>query len=356
MALTTVTIAASRDLRNVVKTVVNLPDCLLLDQSSDEDSGIERVAESLIHLWYSAFVQPHTIDGIRDRVGPLISEEEWLKLEKITAAPKGLTYEEASRIRQKVTLAPERADYRDRWSFNEATPSARLVSQRFREDGLLLPFGHCRLGFTEPNPSRSVTFEMYCVNATELPKFLEAGGSARIEVSNIVDGAYLGIEKTLSHLCPLLQAPGSNPHATLICVFLNAVMEAAKGTGQDDIENFELLFQYLPITDPLSLVAPHSPDMLRICDARPLVRDVEKYFQMYRSRVGFEKISTKLKVKEKNQNTIFEPWPTQLKIKPGHGGAEEEFRILLGSHLSGMEQNGRGLNLWVDLSAEESER
>jgi len=30
--------------------------------------------------------------------------------------------------------------------------------------------------------SRSVTFEMYCVNATELPKFLEAGGSARIEV------------------------------------------------------------------------------------------------------------------------------------------------------------------------------
>ena len=213
MALTTVTIAASGDLRNVGKTVVDLPDCyaqpvkvvindlefevvarntvwllfalnLLLDQSSGEDSAIERVAQSLIHLWYSAFVQPHTIDELRDRVGSLISEvcteitnkqasalhtktwdfdsatsltvtltkKEWLKLEKITAAPKGLTYEEASRIRQKVTLAPERADYRDRWSFNEATPSARLVSQRFREDGLLLPFGDCRLGFTEPNP------------------------------------------------------------------------------------------------------------------------------------------------------------------------------------------------------------
>jgi len=78
----------------------------------------------------------------------------------------------------------------------------------------------------------------------------------------------------------LLQAPDSNPHATLICVFLNAVMEAAKGTGRDDIDNFEVLFQYLPITDPLSLVAPHSPEMLRIWDARPLVRDVEKYFQM----------------------------------------------------------------------------
>jgi len=26
-----------------------------------------------------------------------------------------------------------------------------------------------------------------------------------------------------------------------------------------------------------------------------------------------------------------------LKLRPGHDGAEEEFRILLGSHLSGME-------------------
>lgn len=57
-------------------------------------------------------------------------------------------------------------------------------------------------------------------------------------------------------------------------------MEAVRGTGQDDIENFEVLLQYLPITNPLSLVDPNSPDMLRIWDARPLVRDVEKYFQM----------------------------------------------------------------------------
>lgn len=36
-------------------------------------------------------------------------------------------------------------------------------------------------------------------------------------------------------------------------------------------------------------------------------------------------------------STVTEPWPTQLKLKPGQDGAQEEFDGLLGSNLTGME-------------------
>jgi hypothetical protein len=37
------------------------------------------------------------------------------------------------------------------------------------------------------------------------------------------------------------------------------------------------------------------------------------------------------------ENTVTEPWPTQLKLRMGQDGAQEEFDGLLGSNLTGME-------------------
>lgn len=45
----------------------------------------------------------------------------------------------------------------------------------------------------------------------------------------------------------------------------------------------------------------------------------------------FEQISADLGVEMKRSNTIVEKWPTQLKLKVGQKGAEEEFRLNLGS-------------------------
>jgi hypothetical protein len=50
----------------------------------------------------------------------------------------------------------------------------------------------------------------------------------------------------------------------------------------------------------------------------------------------FDEISHNLRVVMKT-NTVTEPWPTQLKLKPGQNGAQEEFDVLLGSSLSGLE-------------------
>jgi hypothetical protein len=45
------------------------------------------------------------------------------------------------------------------------------------------------------------------------------------QVSNIADGAYLGLPRTVGVMMPLLQEPLVNPHATLITLLMNVVEE-----------------------------------------------------------------------------------------------------------------------------------
>jgi len=154
------------------------------DDSTAEEATMFSIAESLIHLWYSALIPARLLSQLQSRIKPLVTEvcrriasknpgarlgktwrlgpgrtlrlvftkEEWLKLERLLETSEQLTRAEATNIRTAVTLAPERADYRDRWYFKDATPPMRIAKQRFREDGLLLPFGHPRIGFDTPNP------------------------------------------------------------------------------------------------------------------------------------------------------------------------------------------------------------
>jgi hypothetical protein len=195
-------------LRNVVKTITNLPgdfahgvqidindrECevvarnaillLFAFTSLEEERPIAGIAEGLIHIWYSAFLAPGLASALQSRVAPLIStvcssignekvgtlhrrtwrfgsgstlslnlrRKEWLRLEQTLQVPEGLGFEEAKKVRAATVMAPERLDYRHRWYYKDATPSMRLAKRRFRQDGLLLPFGHPRFEFTSPNP------------------------------------------------------------------------------------------------------------------------------------------------------------------------------------------------------------
>ncbi len=156
-----------------------------LDQSQNNgEENNTQIAQSLVHLWYSAYIPADTLSSLQDKVEPLItdvcsrvenlapealfentwkfnsgktlrvvlSKQQWLSTKKLLLPQQDLTFEMAQQIRHTITLAPERADYRDRWLYKDASPSMRLGKQRFREDGLLLPFGHPRLGFVNPNP------------------------------------------------------------------------------------------------------------------------------------------------------------------------------------------------------------
>lgn len=203
---------ASGDLRNVVKTLRAVPDSfdqqvnvtvndwefdvvarnavmilLILASLEDTSSGqasYDSVAEALIQVWYSAFLPSSLVTSLKDQVGNLLRDscthttevahdgmirktwtfsqhrslsitlptDRWPLVAEYLEIPAGLTEQSARKIRGAVVMSPERADYRDRWYFKDAKPSMRLAKQRFRYDGLLLPFGHPRTDVNIPNP------------------------------------------------------------------------------------------------------------------------------------------------------------------------------------------------------------
>ncbi|KAJ6114080.1 hypothetical protein N7512_007525 [Penicillium capsulatum] len=389
--------AASGDLRNVAKTIVDLPEAsshriditindkefhvvarneiLLLfilkalDEAPATGPAGFKTAQSLIHLWYSASLTSDIISELASRVKPLfvdvcrqisstpageivekswffsngkslrlaLKKQYWFSLQDLCDVPSNLTRQNALDIRKAITLAPERRDYRDRWYYKDATPSVRVSKQRFREDGLLLPFGSDRLSFDIPNPTLylspvvwpmddkadplngwpirevaqiqtiakedlygklyiylqrvfqrfldrlqtlQVDFKLVNMDAQQLPETLKGRKYARIEVSNITDAGYLGTRETIRLLSPLLQPPYENPHATIICVYLNAIMEmVSMGNEEDKTPNMDLLRQFLPDFNIMSLLQPESADFLKLWDARTIVLDRQKFFQ-----------------------------------------------------------------------------
>lgn len=142
----------------------------------------DEAAECMIHVWYSALIRKSDLGILQQRIRPLIEsvcekikckapssrlgktwtfgqrslrlvleKSSWDSLLFFMEIRKGPTAEQANKIRTAVTLAESRQDYRDR-NLIFHTPSHRIAKNRFRVDGLLLPFGSRRHEFREPNP------------------------------------------------------------------------------------------------------------------------------------------------------------------------------------------------------------
>lgn len=196
--------AASGDLRNVIKTIAAIPKAygkavyvtindrdfdivarnviILLVALVTED--MEQAVDCIIHVWYSALVRQTDIDLLNSSIRPLIeaicgkiagkkpgtvlgktwtfargsfrlvlSIEQWHLLLSYFDVPNGLSSTQALQIRSAVTLADERRDYLDRARACKSGPllAHRICGQRFREDGILLPFGASREAFDTPN-------------------------------------------------------------------------------------------------------------------------------------------------------------------------------------------------------------
>ena len=193
---------ASGDLRNVIKTVAGLPstynhslDITLNDRDFDivarnlilllialTVEQVDEAVDCILHLWYSALVRESDIDILQRHIRPLIEDvcgkikdktsgglfgktwtfrqrslrvvlekSSWVRLLSFVNKPMGLTAEQALKVRAATTLADSRRDYRDRYMCR-LPPLRRIAFTKFRQDGLLLPFGHPRHEFREPNP------------------------------------------------------------------------------------------------------------------------------------------------------------------------------------------------------------
>lgn len=157
--------------------LVSLHDC------PDENTLIS-LAESLIHLWYSALLPERLSLEFKSKVQPLIhqaykkirgmdrtleqeytwnfrsacsfrlvlSGQNWLRLAEFWDGPSRLSKEKAMEVRASVILNSERRDCRDRWYFKDHSRPTRVAKEKFRREGVLLPFGQACVGFTVPNP------------------------------------------------------------------------------------------------------------------------------------------------------------------------------------------------------------
>lgn len=192
---------ASGDLRNVLQTVVGFPsDYTGTSSIVINDYDFDIVARNIIllliamhyesniacpmmlHLWYSALVPADLVARLTSNLLPLIQDvcskisnkpenslqaktwkykthsmrvilqkSQWTKLLSYFEVPADLSASKAHDIRIASTLAPSRVDHLHRFLYTIPT-GKRLVVTKFREDGILLPFGASRKDFTIPNP------------------------------------------------------------------------------------------------------------------------------------------------------------------------------------------------------------
>ncbi|KAE9989480.1 hypothetical protein EG327_002636 [Venturia inaequalis] len=193
--------AASSDLRNIVKTIVDLPPsysgtCEII--MNDEDNWLvsrnviillvaliydpEEAAETMLHLWYSALIPKAMLQTLRSKVLPLVQSvsnktkdksPEALVSKKWTFGSSSLRLvlqkhywdvllqyfenrdylptDDAKRARTATTLAPNAKDYIERHLYT-LNRMSRRGHMKFRTDGLLLPFGSSIQEFDTPNP------------------------------------------------------------------------------------------------------------------------------------------------------------------------------------------------------------
>jgi hypothetical protein len=143
---------------------------------------IDAASDCMIHIWYSALIRESDLNILQQQVRPLIDDvctkiagrssdslcgktwtfgkrsvrvvldkSSWDRLLLFHDVPAGLDTHQAQTCRANITLADSRKDYRDRYMCL-IPRSHRVAFSRFREDGVLLPFGFPRHDFRVPNP------------------------------------------------------------------------------------------------------------------------------------------------------------------------------------------------------------
>ena len=186
---------------------------------------------------------------------------------------------------------------------------------------------------------------LYCMNATDLPFYLnksvEKIAFDRVEVANIVDMPYLGLDITLQTCGPLLKTAVENPHAILLALSMNATHHAEKDLGDGYISDIlrlamKKVVQFLPVKEvPIKRT---SAAMVRTMLAKDIFCDLDHLFTHYMKLTNFSKASREAGMRMKTRNTVIDPWPLRFGKEYGESGAQEAFDRLMSSSSSGNER------------------
>jgi hypothetical protein len=193
--------AASGDCRNVIKSIIGLPEgytgqCTAVLNDRDFAVVARNViillsalhfdpgagAPIMIHLWYSALIPAIMLETLQREILPyiqdvcakikdksakslqaktfklsngslrlLLKKEQWFQLASFFKVPEGLTRETATILRRQTSLNSYRIDHLDRALYTKP-PGQRIGCHKFRAEGILLPFECSAEEFNTPNP------------------------------------------------------------------------------------------------------------------------------------------------------------------------------------------------------------
>lgn len=160
----------------------------------------------------------------------------------------------------------------------------------------------------------------------------------RIEVSNIADLLYLGLEETLRSFGPLLKRCTVNPHATLITMFMTAVLQARYHRGRPWAEQqlsaqWDQILSWMPLPVGTFLPKDHLEYIQRDW-ARELIWDYEEMFGFYWTQmINAQADAARTRMRERKENKIIEKWPVGKRADP-----QTKLWTLLGSARTGYER------------------
>ena len=181
------------------------------------------------------------------------------------------------------------ADPKDGWSMKTFMATKAGPAKQDANGQLHHYLKRLFMNFHQSLRSKPVSFQLHHVDAKILNKTLTGKKFDRIEVSNISDGHYLGIGKTLEIFGPLLRSPSANPHATLITGFLNAVPEAkmmSQLTNLTSKADLDIAMEYMksdlprPTRVPADMAERLQTFSIKIASAVNSVADMDFYFNL----------------------------------------------------------------------------
>ena len=191
-------------------------------------------------------------------------------------------------------------------------------------------------GFCRRIDHNSLHFVLYSVDATQLPSVLPKKEATfdRIEVSNIADSAWLGLDAVLSILGPMLKTPSENPHATLITLYINATHDADQALGMN-YQKIRLLSEMTEVQkylQPAPAAWVWDPAFVQVSSAKNIVRDNESLFQHWMRMTDAKGIAARAGMVIRDQHRITDKWPVGLV------NGQKDFFLLLKSGSNGDER------------------
>lgn len=186
---------------------------------------------------------------------------------------------------------------------------------------------------------RPFSITLYTLDLSILYRCTDPAFFDRIDVSDVIDRGYLGLDATLGAVRPLLRP--TNKHATVLGLFIHAMWEMDDRnklnvkTLKSSMTHCQKYIQDYPVISPFSAAAPQ---VVLMAAAKAIFAPVEKWYGEYAREVHMEEVSRANKLKVKESNSVVAKWPYRLKKKYGEVGAQAEFEELLASDLVGFER------------------